>query len=137
MTELDQIIQKAYENNGQQAEVNKVYTTFLRSSLWMPIEKIQDDAPVHPDEPFRPLFLQHEQHHFMMAFDQLERLQSWAGEQIEQMGFVILTGRDLIRSVGQDVYVCLNYGSPYYKEFAPDEVARLKTIVAKIDEIAK
>jgi hypothetical protein len=44
----------------------------------------------------------------------------------------------VIRCVGDGaVYVCLNAGTDYYKEFSPEEIIHLKKMVAKIDSLKK
>jgi len=39
---------------------------------------------------------------------------------------------ELLSGLGDDVTVALNPGAPTYKEFNPEEILKLKTMVAKI-----
>lgn len=132
MTELDQIIAAAFTSQGKQEDVNKVYLALVRANLFIPItkEKNPQDA-----EPFRPLFVQAEGQFFMAAFDTLERLSAWAGDNLEQIDYIILSGRDVVAGINEQVFLCLNIGNPYYKEFSPDEIKRLKMIVARLDQL--
>lgn len=131
MTELDQLIAAAFASEGKQEQVNKVYLRLLNTQLYLPAHKPMQ--PVTPeDEPFEPLYTQQGEHYLMPVFDTLERLETWAGEYFKQMDYVELKGWDVIRGLGEKVYLCLNFGTPYYKEFSPDEVKRLKTIVQRL-----
>jgi hypothetical protein len=73
----------------------------------------------------------------MAAFDTLERLMHWAGDGFEQIDYVTLLGRDVIAGINEQVFLCLNIGTEHYKEFSPDEIKRLKTIVMRIDQMKK
>lgn len=132
MTELDHMIAKAFASEGKQEDVNKVYLTLLRTSLFLPVQK--DGQPTE-EEPFKPLFARVEDNYFMLVFDTLERLSAWAGDQFEQVNYVEISGRDVVAGINEQVFLCLNYGAEYYKEFSPDEVRRLKTIVSRIDQL--
>lgn len=132
MTELDKAISAAYASQGKQEDVNKVYLELLRSVLFLPVnkEKSPDD-----EEPFRPLFAKIEENYFMLVFDTLERLTQWAGDQMNQINYVEISGRDLIAGVNENVFLVLSPGLEFSKEFSPDEVKQLKKIVARIDQL--
>lgn len=131
MTELDDVIARAYASQGRQEEVNKVYLSLLRASLFLPVKK----DPTLDGEPFSPLYTTVNEHYFILVFDTLERLTVWAGEQLEQMNYVELSGKDLIAGLGKQVFLGLNMGSEFYKEFSPEEVQHLKKIVARIEQM--
>lgn len=137
MTELDQVISAAFASEGKQDDVNKVYLTLLRTLLFLPVQKEGENAPPKrdEDEPFKPLFAKVDDNYFMLAFDTEERLTAWAGDQIQHINYVEISGRDLIAGINDQVFLCLNHGGDYYKEFTPDEVKRLKTIVSRIDQM--
>lgn len=132
MTELDQVISNAYASQGKQDDVNKVYLALLRTLFFLPVRKDKDPGD---EEPFRPLFTKVEDNYFILAFDTLERIQAWAGDQFATIGYVEITGKDLISGLNDTVYLCINYGSEFYKEFSPDEVQRLKMIVSRIEQM--
>jgi hypothetical protein len=133
MSELDELIQTAFANPGRQEDVNKVYLAILRTLLFVPVEK--NSVLVSEDEPFRPLFANVNGNFFMLVFDSSERLAEWAGEHAADMQYVEISGRDVIAGVGDQVFIGLNLGTDFYKEFSPDEVKRIKTIVARIDQL--
>ncbi len=129
MTQLDQLISQAYENQGKQEFANRVYLCLLNTQLFVPT---RPQASVDTDEPFIPLYTQQDDSFFMPVFDSLERLETWAGEHYQSMEYVEVKGWDVVRGLGASVYLCLNFGTPWYKEFAPDEVAKLKTIIQRL-----
>lgn len=132
MTELDQTIANAFNSEGKQDDVNKVYLLLLRTPLFVPVKK--EYAKRTDDEPFTPLFGSINDQIFMLAFDTVEKLHAWAGDAAADLDYVELIGRDVIAGIGETVYLGLNPSTDYYKEFSPDEIKRLKTIVSKIDQ---
>lgn len=132
MTELDSLIAVAYASEGKQEDVNKVYLALLRTSLVIPVKK---EASLNEEEPFAPLFAKLDDKYFLIAFDSLERLTVWAGNELENIAYVELLGREFIAGMSEQVYFCLNLGTDFYKEFSPDEVKRLKTVVSRIDQM--
>jgi hypothetical protein len=133
MLELDLLVAAAFNSQGQTAEVNKVYLTLLRSLLFIPVQK--EESPPPGAEPFSPLFAKVDGNYFILAFDTFNRLTAWASDQWDNMGYVKLSGRDLIVGMNEQVYLCLNLGTDYYKEFSPDEIQRLKMLAARIDQL--
>ncbi len=134
MTELDQLIAAAYASEGKQDSVNKVYLALLRTSLFIPVEKMLI-TPAEDEEPFKPLFANIDDKVFMIAFDSIERLTAWAGQEFSQLDYVELLGKELITGMNEQVFLCLNLGTEFYKEFSPDEVKQLKKIVARIEQL--
>ena len=114
MTPLDQLIATAFQNQGKIEDVNKVYLTFLNTSLFIPTKKEHDLN----DEPFSPLYAFIENQYYLLAFDTLERLRSWAKDEIDQIAYVEISGHALILGINNQVYLCLNVGSALYKEFS-------------------
>jgi hypothetical protein len=136
MTELDQVLANAYTSQGKQEEVNKVYLVLLRTPLYVPVKKT-DPAENHIDEqePFAPLFAKIDDNYFMLAFDTIERLKGWAGDQINDIDYVEIIGKDVLAGINDKAYLCLNPGTEHYKEFSPDEIVQLKKIVARIEQM--
>jgi hypothetical protein len=134
VTELDQLIAAAFASEGKQEDVNKVYLALLRASLYVPVQKKEADAVAVNDEaePFQPLFAKVDDKFFMLVFDTLERLTAWAGDEFSAMEYVELSGRDVLSGIGDVVFLGLNLGSVWYKEFSPDEIKRLKMVVSRI-----
>jgi hypothetical protein len=136
MTELDQVIAAAFASQGKQDDANKVYLTLLRTPLFIPVKKT-DPTLNHIDEqePFSPLFAKIDDNYFMLVFDTLERLTQWAGDQFSEIDYVEISGKDAVAGISEKAFLCLNMGTEFYKEFSPDEVKRLKTIVARIEQL--
>lgn len=132
MTELDKVIANAFASEGKQDDVNKVYLLLLRSNLWVPVKK---GGNPEAEEPFTPLFAHIDNQYFMLAFDTAEKLAAWAGDAASDMEYVELVGRDVIAGISDEAFLCLNLNTPFYKEFTPDEIKRLKTIVSRIDQL--
>jgi hypothetical protein len=137
MTELDTLIAAAFQSEGDKDAVNKVYLTLLQATLFVPVEKKSADAePLSEDEePFKPLFANLDEKYFLLTFDTLSRLTEWAGDQMDMIDYVELVGRDLISGINESVFLCLNLGSEFYKEFSPEEVKHLKLIVSRINQL--
>lgn len=134
MTELDRTIAAAYASQGKQEDVNKVYLAMLRASFFLPVQKNKTPQS-EQDESFHPLFAIVDERYFMPVFDTLERLTAWAHDQIDQMSYVEISGRDLIAGINENVFLVLNIGTEFHKEFSPEEVFHLKKIVSKIDQL--
>lgn len=132
MTELDHLIAAAFASEGKQEDVNKVYLALLRTRLVVPIKK---EPPQDEEEPIAPLFAKIDEKYFLLAFDTVERLSHWAGDYLGEINYVELLGRDFIAGMSDQVYFCLNLGADYYKEFSPDEVKRLKMVIARIEQL--
>jgi hypothetical protein len=136
MTELDQALAKAYASQGKQDDVNKVYLALLRTSLYVPVKKTDPALNhVNEEEPFTPLFAKIDNNYFMLAFDTVERLQTWAGDQLNEIDYVEIIGKDVLTGINEKAYLCLNPGTENYKEFSPDEIVQLKKIVARIEQM--
>ena len=132
MTDLDNAIAAAFASEGKQDDVNKVYLLLLRTALFVPVSK---QKTANNEEPFTPLFAQIDGRYYMLAFDTLERLHDWAGEHLNDMAYVEISGHDLIKGINDQACFSLNVGTTYYKEFLPDEIKRLKTIVSRIEQM--
>lgn len=131
MTELDQLIETALQNGASQEATNKFYVALFRTVLYMPAYLQEDE-----DEPFSPLYLQDNDNYFIPVFDTVECLRAWLTEENNEMEYVEIQGSDIIRCIGEEqVYLCLNPGSDYYKEFSPEELQKLKMMIAKIDTL--
>lgn len=140
MTELDLAISAAFASEGKQEDVNKVYLALLRTPVFVPVEKMAvveagGDAETEAGEPFKPLFAKVDEKYFMLIFDSLERLEVWAGEDFATIGYVQISGLDVVRGINEDVFLCLNVGTEFYKEFSPEEVMRLKMVAARIEQL--
>lgn len=125
MNALEQAIQAAYQTNGQTKAANKAYLEFIKANFIIPIEKHSTTK-----EPI-VLYLEDNQHYFLPVFTNINALNHWAKDIGEHIQLLKLSGVDLLKGVGEQVTICLNPGSPLYKEFNPGELARLRSMVFK------
>jgi len=132
-TNLDTLIEAAFNSKGATGDVNKVYLGLLKTDLYIPVEIHHDAGP--DDEPYTPLFSIEGDFIFMAAFDSAERLKIWAGDEASNIDYASMKVRDLIAGIGENVFLAINPTFDFYKEFSPEEIQRLKTIVTKIDSL--
>lgn len=125
MNTLHQAIEAAYQAAGNSKEANKAYLEFLKANFIIPIEHHSDES--NPEV----LFFEDENNVYMPVFTEMNYLDAWAQEISTEIKLLKLSGVDLLKGIGDQVTVCLDIGSDYYKEFNPMEVARMKGIVLK------
>jgi len=128
---LDEAIEKALASEGEQSLATQAYMSFLKGQLLLPIEKPINDDDVEP----RVLFLETDAHIFLPVFSQLEHLKHWAQDEYNHIGTFQLSGIELLKGLGENVTLALNPGTPIYKEFNPEEIDKLKTMVMKIQSL--
>jgi hypothetical protein len=126
MNSLETAIQQALTTQGNSPEANKAYLEFIKANFIIPIESRSADS-----EP-EVLFLEEEGQCFLPLFTDMVYLDAWAREINTQVQLLKLSGVDLLKGIGEQVFVCLNIGSESYKEFNPSEILRMKGIVLKL-----
>lgn len=126
MASLEESIKQAMDSQGATGKANKAYLEFIKANFIIPVEKnsIQEEPKV--------LFYQEMENTFLPAFTDDTYFNQWADEIKERIEVLRLSGVDLLKGVGENVTVCLNIGSPVYKEFNPSEIARMRSMVLKI-----
>lgn len=151
-TALQQAIQAAITSQGDTSLANKAYLEFLKANFIIPIEKSssqseEEKLSVHKthedastsllsgltnsDSP-EVLYLSYNSQTFLPVFSDMAYLDNWAHEVREQIHVLKLSGVDLLKGIGENVYISLDIGSPHYKEFNPDEIARMRSMVIKL-----
>ena len=125
MSALELAVHQAFEANGNNKEANKAYIEFIKANFIIPIRS--DSAPDAP----QVLFLQEDNHIFLPVFTDMAYLSEWASEISADINILRLTGVDLLKGIGDTVTLCLNIGTPGYKEFNPSEIARMRSITLK------
>lgn len=125
MNTLEHSIQQAIAHEGKLKEANKAYLEFIKANFIVPVEI--DSDPKQPEV----LFLQENNLVFLPVFTSMEALDHWAYDIQDQIKLLKLSGVDLLKGIADDIYVCLNIGSDYYKEFNPSEIARMRSMVLK------
>lgn len=125
-TSLESAIQAALKSQGDNTLANKVYLEFMKANFIVPTEKFSDaDSP-------EVLYLQHESYIFLPVFTSMTHLDHWAADIQDQINILKLSGVDLLKGIGENIYVSLDIGSPNYKEFNPAEIARMRSMVMKL-----
>lgn len=126
MNALNQAIQEALESFGSNKEANKAYLEFIKANFIIPLENSSDE-----EEPV-VLFLKENDQIFLPVFTEMKFLNQWAGDIKDQIKLLKLSGVDLLKGIGDEVIVCLDIGSPTFKEFNPAELARMRSMVLKL-----
>ncbi|BCA96737.1 Fe-S center protein [Legionella antarctica] len=125
MNSLNSAIKEALQSSGNLKEANKAYLEFIKANFIIPIEQSTDD------ENPKVLFLQDTANLFLPVFTEMNYLDAWAAEISTEIKLLRLSGVDLLKGLGENVTVCLNIGSEFYKEFNPSETARMRSMVLK------
>lgn len=126
MNELELAIAQAFKTNGNTQEANKAYLEFIKANFIIPIEK-----SAAAEEP-RVLYLIEQQQAFLPVFTNMDYFTAWAVDIGEHIQLLRLSGVDLLKGIGEQVTVCLNIGTEYYKEFNAAELARMRSMVLKL-----
>lgn len=126
MNAIEKAVKHALALSGSQEEANKAYLEFIKANFIIPIDKRSS-----PDAP-EVLYLEENGHCFLPVFTQHSYLESWAGDIKNDIQVLSLSGVNLLKGIGEEVSVCLNIGSSLYKEFNPNELARMRSMVLKL-----
>ncbi|CEK11924.1 SseB family protein [Legionella hackeliae] len=126
MNELEEAIKNALDTSGGNVQANKAYLEFIKANFIVPIDKKSN-----PEQP-EVLYLVDNDQFFLPVFTNENYLDQWAKEISNDIHLLRLSGVDLLKGIGDDVTVCLNIGSPIYKEFNPAELARMRSMVLKL-----
>lgn len=127
MNALETAIEQALLTEGRNQQANKAYLEFIKANFIIPIEK-NDDSQVDP----QVLFLTENNQAFLPVFTQKQYLDAWIGDAGDAIQLLTLSGVDLLKGIGEEVFVSLNIGTPFYKEFNPAELARMRSMVLKL-----
>jgi hypothetical protein len=127
---LEDVILTALNNEGEQKAATQAYFSFLKSKLFLPIEKDSGDDP-------RVLFLEEKNLIFLPIFSEMIYLTTWAGNEAHLIDVYELSAIDLLKGLGANVHLSFNLGQISYKEFNPKEIEQLKTMVVKIQSLFK
>lgn len=126
MNELETAIEKAIAAEGANKEANKAYLEFIKANFIIPIEKESAD-----NEP-SVLYLEENHQIFLPVFSSMTYFNAWAADIQDKIQLLKLSGVDLLKGIGENIYVSLNIGSDVYKEFNPSEIERMRSMVLKL-----
>ncbi|MCX7117209.1 MAG: SseB family protein [Legionellales bacterium] len=125
MNALESAIQKTMSSNGNTKDANKAYLEFIKANFIVPIEITSSiENP-------QVLYLEDNDHVFLPVFTSMVYFKHWAEDIKDSIQLLKLSGVDLLKGIGDHVLVSLNIGCPSYKEFNPQELARMKSMVLK------
>lgn len=125
MTDLEAAIINALASPQDSKISNKAYLEFIKANFIIPIEAASD-----PDNPV-VLYLQEKDKCFLPVFTSRDYLEPWAADIKDNIKLLVLSGVDLLKGLGEDVILCLDIGTPHYKEFNPQELDRMRSMVIK------
>lgn len=126
MNALQQALKEALTSSGTSKEANKAYLEFIKANFIIPVEKTSDNG-----EPV-VLFLHEKNQLFLPVFTDMDSLKTWASDIAEEINLLKLSGVDLLKGVGDNVTICLNIGTEFYKEFNPIELGRMRSMILKL-----
>lgn len=127
---LEQAILEALARQGDDDTATKAYFAFLKARHFLPIEKGSGDDP-------KVLFLQDNDKVLLPIFSCQEYMHVWAGEHLSQIDIYELSANELLSGLGEEVTLVFNPGMSSYKEFNPEEILKLKTMIAKMKSLLK
>ena len=126
MNSLEEAVKTAILAQGNREEANKAYLEFIKANFIIPIEKTSESG-----EP-EVLYLVDNNQFFLPVFTSMDYFKEWALSIEEKIQLLKLSGVDLLKGIGENVYVSLNIGTDSYKEFNPAELARMRSMILKI-----
>lgn len=126
MNSLNRAIKEALDASGNSKEANKAYLEFIKANFIIPVENNS------PDDSPEVLFLHDKDNIFLPVFTEMTYLDAWASEINGHIKILKLSAVDLLKGLGEDVTVCLDIGTEYFKEFNPAETARMRSMVLKL-----
>jgi hypothetical protein len=126
MNNLDLAIKQALALSGSRQEANKAYLEFIKGNFIIPVDKNSNSQD--PEV----LYLQEQDCCFLPVFSDRQHFDRWALTIKDEVHTLTLSGVDLLKGIGEEVIVCLNIGSSFYKEFNPAELARMRSQILKL-----
>ena len=130
MTELDQALEALRANPDDHRAQSGFYDLFLNSSFFVPTidEMVSSGDKGAKEKAEVPLIMVDDGIDYLVFFDQQQRLDNWAGEEVPSLQ---LPGHVLAEMTTAELHWAMNIGTDYNKQFAPDEIAWLKEVVER------
>lgn len=130
MTELDQALEALRADYNDPKAQSGFYDLFLNSMFFVPTvdEMIDTENDGKKEKIEVPLVVVADETDYLVFFDQKERLFAWAEKEVP---FLQLPGHVLAEMTTDELNWAMNIGTDYNKQFAPDEIAWLKDVVAR------
>ncbi len=131
MTELDQALETLRQDMNDPKSQSKFYDLFLNSTYFVPNLDKRDAIGAGEgavEGQVLPLVIESEGNDYLMLFDSKERMNAWAQAEV---GCVEVPGFVLAATTQPPLHWALNVGTPYSKQFLPDEIAWLREVVER------
>jgi hypothetical protein len=136
MTELDQALVILRQDMDDHKNQSRFYDLFLNSSFFVPYmdeQEATEAGEAAKDGQLLPLVIESEGNDYLMLFDSEERLHAWAQAKV---GSVQVPGHVLAATTQPPLHWALNVGTPYSKQFLPDEISWLRDVVDRCNAAA-
>jgi len=128
MSDLDKVVEALNAAPEDVTARMNFYSQFLSTVFFVPIKKVSS-AEESTDKAIElPLIIENDGNDFLVFFDEQTRLNAWAGEHVP---CAQMPGFTLAEITSPKVYWAMNVGTDYDKQFAPEEIAWLKDVIAR------
>jgi SseB protein N-terminal domain len=132
MTELDQALERLWQDTEVPAAQVAFYDLFLNTTFYVPTADGESSSGgCGSKTSMAPLVVEYEGEDYLVLFDREERLTGWAEKTLP---YAEVPGHVLVKMSVPDLYWALNVGTEHAKQFVPDEIAWLKEIVNHSDQ---
>ena len=130
MTELDQALEVLKANPDDQTAQSGFYGLFLNSIFFVPIgtETVKSEDESSEKKVDLPLIIESDGADFLVFFDQQQRLDAWAEKVVP---CVQMPGHVIAEITSPNLCWAMNVGTEHDKQFAPEEIAWLKGVIAR------
>ena len=136
MTELDQALETLRQDSNDGRNQSNYYDLFLNTTFFVPKlderETIEAGGEIAEGQ-MLPIIIESEGNDYLMLFDSRERMNAWAEAEVDS---VEVPGYVLAATTMPPLHWALNVGTPYAKQFLPDEIAWLREVVEKCNAAA-
>ncbi|QXE92601.1 SseB family protein [Geomonas subterranea] len=123
MEKLDEALVNLRQNMRDGKKQSEFYDLFLNSSFFVPV--LEESEQQEKAGGVMPLITEADGKDYLMLFSTLERLQAWApaARSIQVPGYL------LALNTVEPLNWALNFGTEYFKQFHPAEIAWLRESV--------
>ena len=133
MTELDQALEALRTDPEDHKAQSGFYDLFLNSTFFIPTfdEEIETEEEGVTENVEVPLIMTDNDVDYLVFFDQQQRLFDWSEKEVPLLQ---LPGHVIAEMTSAGLHWAMNIGTEYNKQFAPDEIAWLKSVVERCKE---
>ncbi|MCK4536496.1 MAG: SseB family protein [Desulfuromonadales bacterium] len=130
MTELDQALGDFRGNPGDAKYQSQFYDLFLNTVFYVPTvkEKVEIEESGPEEDVSVPMIVEVDGLNYLMLFDTEPRLKSWAEKDVP---FLTVHGHMISEFSAPDLYWAMNVGTEHAKQFVPEEIVWIKSVVGQ------